>query len=107
MMDGIRLGMDFFESSAWVPCSTRLQDSTFVFDQANELRYYSRDSKTCKLPFVRIANLATSQMLCLVTIDVDMSKTGFSECQWCYRCFPSDGMSKHERGGKSHQITGR
>jgi len=113
MMDGIRLGMDFFASAAWVRCSTRLQDSTFVItsggtdnlflpDQADELRYYSRDGKTCQLPFVHIANLAASEMLFLVSIDEDISKTGFEECQWCCRCFPSDGMTTCERGGKSH-----
>ena len=114
MMDGILLGRDFFASAAWVRCSTRLQDKTFVItdggytdnlflpDQADELRYYSRDGKTCRLPFVHIANLATSEMFFLLTIDDDMLKTVFGECEWCCRCFPSDGMLKCERGGKSH-----
>jgi len=62
LMDGVRLGMDFFESAAWIRCSTRFVGNTFVItdggytknvflsDQADELRYYSRDGKTCQLP---------------------------------------------------------
>jgi hypothetical protein len=112
LMDGVRLGMDFFESAAWIRCSTRFAGNTFVItdggytknvflsDQADELRYYSRDGKTCQLPFIHITNLSNYEMMFLVTMDEDSYKSCFVDCQWCCRYFPSDGMMKCDSSDK-------
>ncbi|KAL7541954.1 hypothetical protein ACHAXR_011382, partial [Thalassiosira sp. AJA248-18] len=111
---GIRLGMDFFESAAWTRCSTRFAGDIFVVsdagytknlflpEQKDELRYYSRDGKICQLPFIHVENMADSHYIPVVTLDYGLSKTSFDECQWCCRCFPSDGMLKCEDKGTQH-----
>jgi hypothetical protein len=109
----IQLGMDFLESAAWARLSTPLAfeasdlgainvvtdggytGDLFLAKQPDELRYYSRDGKIAAVPFVHIQNLSGSAHLPVVTLPQEIVFTAFPECQWCCRCFPSDGMLCH------------
>ncbi|KAL7541271.1 hypothetical protein ACHAXR_011139 [Thalassiosira sp. AJA248-18] len=99
----IQLGMDFFQSAAWTRSSTAFGENlsvifdgghtknNFLKDQPNELRYYSRDGKIARAPFVHVSHLSDTHKLPIVSLPGDLS-TNFAECQWCTRMFPNDGM---------------
>mmetsp|Transcript_29075 Transcript_29075/g.64493 ORF Transcript_29075/g.64493 Transcript_29075/m.64493 type:complete len:849 (-) Transcript_29075:131-2677(-) len=111
MVGSIQLGMDFFETSAWTRCSTKLGGCFVITDGGfsmnefvreervcpDELRYYSRDGKICRLPFIHIENLAETGKIPIVSIPgPEEAPTRFGECQWCCRYFPCDGMLREE-----------
>lgn len=49
-MDGVRPRMDFyFESAAWIPCSTRFADNTFVITHGGYTKYVFLSDKADEL----------------------------------------------------------
>ncbi|KAK1746190.1 hypothetical protein QTG54_002797 [Skeletonema marinoi] len=117
LMRSVQLGVDFFESALWTRCSVRLDDDSFVVsdggytttmftkDQPDELRYYSRDGKICRVPFIHIRNHSKDAMMPqIVRLPGDLSAQ-CGECQWCCRYFPCDGMLKYDDDDNNNGIS--
>ena len=101
---GIQLGMDFFETALWtrssvpfsedgtsVVCDGNSTKNLLLRDQSSEFRYYSRDGKSARIPFVSITNMGSTNTYSIIGLPENLS-THFAECQWCCRMFPCDGM---------------
>lgn len=100
----IQLGMDFFETALWtrssvpfsedgtsVVCDGNYTKNLLLRNQSSEFRYYSRDGKSARIPFVSITNMGSTNTFSIVGLPGNLS-TQFAECQWCCRMFPCDGM---------------
>jgi len=116
-MRSVQLGVDFFESALWTRCSVRLDDDSFIVsdggytttmftkDQPDELRYYSRNGKICRVPFIHIRNHSKDAMMPqIVRLPGDLSAQ-CGECQRCCRYFPCDGMLKYDDDDNNNGIS--